>query len=191
MPNLQTYQQTILSASYVAATLVNNNLSLINQGNVPVNEDKINFIRMNVTALQYQMNRPDYTSSTTLTIYDRLNGLIGFDTTVNSLDPNAQIPSTVIVIVNPAGYLAPITIPWSSFSVDGSPDGGVTRITFYNSQWAGINPFLQLESPGMTGLTLGIDYILIPTGGFILSLTGNVPGIFEGQTIWAVNYALA
>lgn len=190
-PTLETYQQTILSAQYVAATLVSNNLALINSGNLPINQDRITYLELNIYALIYQLNRPDYTSNTTLTLYDRLNGLIGFDTTINSLDPNAQIPGTVIVIVNPSGYIAPLDFGWADFSTDGSPDGGISRTTYYNTNWTGANPMLSLISPMETALIVGQDYSLIPTGGIILLPGGNLSSVQDGQFLRAVSYQIS
>jgi hypothetical protein len=166
-------------------------LALINSGNEPVKEAQILYLYLNILGLSYQANRPDYTSTTTVTIYNRLLGLIGIDTTVNTLDPNFQNPSTVIQIILPASYISPRDIPWSQFSTDNSPDGGTSRNTYYSSDWAGLNPFLSLISPAETALELGIDYVLVPSGGFILLNSGNLPTIVDGQTIRSVAYAVA
>jgi len=198
MPSQQEIQDVILSAQYKEAILVQKNYDLVNSGNPQQNYPLINYLRLNITGLSFQLNRPDYTSSTTLTIYDRLQNIIGFDTTINSLDPDAQIPGTVIEIVNPAGYTAPIDFGWADFSTDGSPDGGQTRVQYLNANWAGLNPFMELISPAGTALVLGLDYSILSAGGIMILDTsivlpgiGSGAGIVDGQTLRAYSYALA
>lgn len=198
MPSQQAIQDTILSAQYKLAILVQDNYDLINSGNPQQNYPLINYLRLNITGLSYQLNRPDYTSSTTLTIYDRLNQIIGFDTTINSLDPNAQIPNTIIQIINPAGYTAPIDFSWADFEVTPSDDGGITRRLYLNDNWFGLNPFMELISPAGTALVLGLDYSIVSEGGIlildssiVLPGIGSGAGIVEGQFLRAYSYALA
>lgn len=97
MPTQQQVQTTILSAQYKLATLTQRNLTLILNGGMAIRENFINYFRLNLHGLQYQNNRGDYTSSTTVTIYNRLLSLIGIDTNIYSLDPNFQNPSTTII----------------------------------------------------------------------------------------------
>lgn len=190
LSNIQ-IQDTILSAAYKNSLAVQKNYNYIQKGGLPRNEAQINYIWLNIDGLQYLLNLGDYTSPTTVTLYDRLNNYIGFDTNINSLDPYAQIPETVIEIINPASYIAPIpSIPWLSFDpVTQDPDGN--RSVYYNTNWAGFNPVLSLISPAVTALTVGTDYTLIPSGGIILlnDLSGaGSPGIAYGQFLRADGY---
>lgn len=190
MPSSIEIQNVLLSAAYKNAVAVNTDYVLTQAGSLPKNEASINYIRLNITALQYQFVFGNYYTNTTQVLYDRLNGFIGFDTTINSLDPNAQIPSVIIEIINPAGYTAPIPeIPWSDFDAATEVDGG--RYIYYNSNWAGLNPVLSLISPGETALTLGVDYTLISEGGISLLPGGNLPFVYDGQFLRAVSYVLA
>lgn len=100
MPTLQTYQQTILSAQLIMANLLTANLNKLKIGDEPVYYSTSRQYEYNTIALQYQLNQNDLTSSTTLTIYDRLSGLIGVDTTANVIDPNYQAPNTTIIVTN-------------------------------------------------------------------------------------------
>lgn len=105
MPTLETYQQTILSAQLIQANLLTANLNKVKIGNGDVNYSRIRNFVYNINGLQYQLNRPDYTSSTTLTIYNRLCGLIGVDTTANVIDPNYQAPNTTIIVEGGSGTI--------------------------------------------------------------------------------------
>lgn len=189
MPTQQQVQDTILSAELVAANLTEANRVQFTVGNEDVDWDKVRKLSRNIYALSMLYSVGNYTSAQTLVLYDCLNDMIGFDTNVNTIDPYYQIPGTTIIIQNPAGYLSPRDIAWSQFSTDNSPDFGVSRNTFYEPLWAGINPFMQDETT--TLLRIGEDYTLIPTGGFILSASGNLPFIFSGQSLRVYNYALA
>lgn len=191
MPTQVQVQNTILSAQYKLATYVNTNLNLINSGNLPQNEDTIDYLNLNLLGLEFQANRPDYVSDTTVTIYNRLLGLIGIDTTNNNLDPNFQNPAQVIQIILPASYISPIDVPWDMFDpATEQPDGG--RSIYFNSDWKGLNPFLSLITPGEIALELGIDYTLVPSGGIaLLSGSVNLPFIYEGQVLRSVAYAVA
>lgn len=194
MPSQTAIQDTLLSAAYKNALAVQANYNFVLIGGQPKNEPQINYIWLNIDGLQYQFNLGNYNTETTITLYDRLNQYIGFDTNVNSLDPNAQIPGTEIIIVNPAGYISPVDpINWSDFDpTTENPDGN--RLIYYNSSWKGFNPVLSLTSPGETALRLGIDYILLSVGGFQLlnDLSGaGSPGIADGQTLRSTSYQLA
>jgi len=194
MPSQSNIQATLLSAAYKNALAVQANYNFILIGGQPRNEASINFICLNIDGLQYQFDLGNYNTSTTITLYDRLNRYIGFDTTANSLDPHAQIPGTEIIIVNPAGYISPVDpISWSDFDADTqNPDGN--RSIYYNSNWKGFNPVLTLTSPAETALRLGTDYVLISSGGvqLIVDLSGNgSPGLADGQTLRSSAYQQA
>lgn len=187
MPTLQQVQDTILSAQLEMANLIESDRLRMVTGCNPKDKGQINRFYYNILSLIYQAyNREDLTSAKTLAFYDCLNTLIGIDTTVNTLDPNFQSDDITIEIINPAAYLSPMDINWSQFSADGEVDGG--RNTYRNTALAGINPFMQ--DAVTTLLTLGVDYTLIPSGGFVLSQTGNLPYIYEGSFLRAYNYAL-
>lgn len=181
-------QNTILSASYLAATLTNKNLQQLNVGNAEVDWTLIRKLVRNTEALTIQYNWGVYSS---LTLYDCLNDLIGFDTTVNSIDPNYQPPSGSIIITTPTQ--PPIDISWSDFdAATQNADGN--RYIYYNANWKGLNPMLWLISPAGTALFLGVDYTLIVDGGIQLltdlSAAGS-PGIAYGQELRATGYNTA
>lgn len=105
MPTQQQVQTTIQSAQYKLATLTQRNLTLILNGGIAIKENFINYFRLNLHGLQYQNELLDYTSSTTVIIYNRLLGLIGIDTNVYSPDPDYQNPTNPINnIVTVVGY---------------------------------------------------------------------------------------
>lgn len=138
----------------------------------------------------WSLSVADYSSEASVDIYNQLLDIGSTWFGGIALDNNAQTPGP-IEVVNVPSFPEPIDIAWADFSTVGSPDGGVTRVQYYNTDWAGFNPFLALIQPGMIALELGIDYSLIPTGGFVLLPGGNLPGIFSGQKIRAENYAIA
>lgn len=184
MPTQSNVETTILNAEYKLATLVNNNLALINMGGLAIKEQFLTYFNLNLKGLIYLNNQANYVSTTTNTIYDRLNGFIGIPQGA-VIDPSFQNSGITIIIQNPIGYLSPMDIPWTAFSTDGeSGDGG--RNTYYNTALAGINPFMQDQTT--TLLYLSTDYNLIPSGGFVLAGGGNLPYIYEGQSLRAYAY---
>lgn len=128
MPTLQQIQQTILSAQYLQATLVDSNRVQLSIGNGLVKWGQIKQINRNQIALGFQVNREDYISDTTLSLYDCLNTTIGLDPTNNTIDPNFQNPNIIIditggtfappVITQIIGgvTLNPITVPYTGFT---------------------------------------------------------------------------
>ena len=190
MPTQLQIQNTILSAQYAMAVKVLANSNAEAGGNFAVNWWPAAQYYLNIQALQRQLNLGDYTSSQCLSIYDCLNKLLGYNTAVNTVDPNYQPPSGGIIVVNPATYLSPVVLTYADLSDDNSPGPG-QRNTYYNSAWRGVNPFMALTSPQLTGLEYGSDYTLLPSGGFILSGTGNLPYIQDGQLLTIYSYAVA
>lgn len=116
-----------------------------------------------------------------------------------STNPYYQPPDGDVIIVNPVNFIPPTVIGWADFSTDDSPDGGQTRVKYYNTTWAGANPFMVLSSPADTGLLLGVDYGLVAGGGIQvinhdtnpLVGIGNGSGIIEGQILIVYNYGPA
>lgn len=191
MPTQLQIQNTILSAGLLMANLVEKNRLLLVGGTPKGNIDwkAAQWFYLNINALQRQYNAKDYTSAATLSVYDCLQSKIGFNPGLNNIDPNYQFSGGVILLPNPSTVIPPRVLQWSDFSTDNSPDGGITRNTYYNSTWKGANPFMALTSPMLTGLKLGTDYSILPGGGFRLMLAGNLPGIFNGQLITVYSYA--
>lgn len=190
MPTQTQVQNTILSGQLQLANLVLDNST--KEANGCNNIDWFQAWRyyLNIQAVQRQYNLADYDSSYFLAVYNCLLNQIGFDPTVNTIDPNYQPPSGTIIITNPNTYLAPVVLSFSDFDPASQlGDGGRTR--YINSNWAGVNPFMALTSPGLTGLEYGSDYTLISSGGFNLSTGGNLPEIYDGQYITVYSYALA
>ncbi len=91
---------------------MNQNLTLINSGMLPTNTALINFLNLNILGLMFQSNRPDYTSQTTVTIYNRLLELIGIDTANNNLDPNFQNEANTIIVVDSGNFTQSARIPF-------------------------------------------------------------------------------
>jgi hypothetical protein len=189
MPNQATIQTTILDAKYKLATLANSNLNLILSGGLAVNEPFINYFNLNLQGLIYQNDVEDYTSDTTIILYDRLIGFIGMPAGV-MVDPNFQNPGITIIVDSPIGGTAPMDIPYTAFdSATQQGDGG--RYIYYNDALAGLNPMIQVAAPGLTALFSGTDYEIIPSGGFQLLPNGNLPFIYPGQIIRATGYEAA
>lgn len=113
MPNQTDIQNAILNGSYALGVLTDNNYNLINKGQLSVRENFIQFFRLNLQALQDQYNLGDYTSSTTVTIYDRVNGFIGVPFNV-TVDPNFQTPGVVYNITQGKSVATYTRIPFSA-----------------------------------------------------------------------------
>lgn len=135
MPTLQTYQQTILSAQLIMANLLTDNLNKLKVGDAPVYYSKIRNFGYNTIGLQYQLNQNDLTSSTTLTIYDRLSGLIGVDTTANVIDPNYQAPNTTIVVDESGANVIMLNKTDTDLVIDGN---GNYYLPFLNNSGGGL-----------------------------------------------------
>lgn len=97
MPSQQAIQDTILNASYKVSQLTVTNYNLIQTGSLAVKEDLINYIHLNITALQYQYSSSLYTTSTTVTLYNRLNYFIGIPAGA-VVNPNFVFPGTTIIV---------------------------------------------------------------------------------------------
>lgn len=176
MPTLNEIQNVILTAQLKMANMINDNRTQLTVGNNVVAWANIKRYNRNIQALSYQLNRPDYTSTTTNMLYDCLSGLVG-STGATSLDPTYQPPNQSIIIEQ--RLPPPLVIVYGDMTLAG------TR--YDNPLWAGFNPFLVYNNT--TWLTLGVDYELVTTGGFILSPSGNVPAIYPGDQIRSITYA--
>lgn len=176
---------TILAAQLKAANLTNNNLTKLSGGGLSVNWKIINRIQRGINCVLRQYNLQDYSSTPFTIAYDCLLNFVGVNPG-GSINPNAQNPGINIITQNPVLYLSWLDIPWEAFSTDNSPDGGISRNTYYNTSWVGANPALQDQTT--TLLYLNIDYTLIPMGGFILSGSDNLPYIYQGQSLRASAY---
>lgn len=132
-----------------------------------------------IQALEWKDRIEDYYSDETQALYNSLLGLIGVKCMDGiTINPNAQPPSGIVIVVE-APTLPPVTIiTYGDMTLSG------TR--YDNPLWAGFIPFMQLGVT--TFLQDGVDFVTLPTGGFILSPTGNVPAIYEGQIIQVYNY---
>lgn len=127
MPNQSNIQQTILNGKYSLATLVNNNLSLIMQGGLAIKQVLITWFDLNLQALIDQYAIGDYTSNTTIVLYDRVNYFVGIPYGAE-VDPNYQ-GNGIIIEVTTGGFappiitqiiggvtLDPITVPYTGFT---------------------------------------------------------------------------
>lgn len=176
MPTLNQIQGVILTAQLKMANMIEANRTQLAVGNNLVSWANIKRYNRNIQALSYQLNRPDYYSSTTIALYDCLSDLIG-STGATSLDPSYQAPHQTVIVEQQLP--PPVVIGYGDMTLSG------TR--YDNPLWQGFNPFLIVDNA--TWLTLNIDYTLVTSGGFILSPGGNVPQIYDGQQIRAVTYA--
>lgn len=101
-----------------------------------------------------------------------------------SLDPNASIPGTTIVIDVPADNRPDWMDVFYEMMDESGQDG---RLIYYNPLWLGFNPSLQFNG---TQLLLGIDYVLEENGGVRFLPTSQVsPFIFPDTYFRAENYA--
>lgn len=120
MPTQANVQQTILNGSYSLMKLVDNNLNLVMSGAEAIREGFIQWFQLNLQALTDQYNVSDYTSTTTVTLYDRINKFVGIPYGA-TIDPNFQNPGTVIDVVSPIPQ--PLTFTEANL-VDNDPPNG-------------------------------------------------------------------
>lgn len=195
MPDQISIQNVILASGLQMANEVEaNRVKLV--GGLPkssIDWTPAQWYYLNITALQWQLDLGDYTSDTTIAIYDCLLNKIGFDTDIAAIDPNFQPNDGIIVVVNPASYIEPRpSIPYSEFDpITQQPDGG--RYIYYQPEWITANPVLSITSPVESALNVGIDYTLISTGGISLIPGVAIPGglIYPGDTLRATSYKKA
>lgn len=100
MPNQTLVNTAITNASYAFAVRQNNDLSVINAGNLPMDTGKQQYFRLNIIATQYRANIADYTSSTLITLYNRLVYLTGFTGNIPPIDPNFVTPGVTIDVTS-------------------------------------------------------------------------------------------
>lgn len=134
MPNQSQIQQTILNGSYALSTLVNNNLNLVNSGGLPIERDYISYFNLSLQGLIYQYQNLNYTSSTTVTLYQRINAFVGVPYGAQ-VDPNFQ-NSNIIINSESSGF-EPITETFTEANlVDADPPNGnwYLPVTLVNSQ---------------------------------------------------------
>lgn len=101
MPNANQVQQSILSAQLKLANLINANTTALMGGILSVEWGYIKRFNRVTKAVLRQYNLSDFTSVNFTIAYDCLLNLIGFDTTVNTIDPNFQNPAFSIGITIP------------------------------------------------------------------------------------------
>lgn len=176
----------LTNANYARALNVNKDLVLMYGACQPKSWAKNMCFNAIIAGLQYQSNRQDYTSDLTLSLYKKVLSLTGFVGTVPGYDPNAQSSNITIIVQNPAGYLAWDDIYWENLSPTDGIDGNGGRSVYYQPLWVGVNP--ELQTTGVVMLSYPTDYSLVPSGGFSLSPTGNLPYIYEGSFIRASNF---
>ncbi len=95
MPTQSAIQQTILNGAYSLGLLTNNNYELVEQGQLPIRKSFIQWFRLNLQALEDQYGIGDYISTTTVTLYDRINQFVGIPYGA-TVDPNFQNPNIII-----------------------------------------------------------------------------------------------
>lgn len=174
----------ITNAQYALALGVTKDFTLMHGACQPKSWNTNLCFNAIIKGLKYQSNREDYGSVLTYSLYKKALGLTGFVGSLPNIDPNFQQTNITIIVQNPVADIPWMDIPWSVFSTDGSVDGG--RNTYYDTTLAGVNPALQLATSLL--LQLGIDYDLIPTGGFILRADGGLPFIYDGQFLRAESF---
>ncbi len=159
MPSQSAIAATILNASYKLASLTYANYNLVQSGHIAIQLDYMRYFNLNLQGLTYQYDNALYTQGTTVTLYNRLNQLIGIPYGA-IVDPNFQNPNTSITVISPvvepiefmitAGEPIPYEYP---YALSGQPD-----VSFYISNGSG-----GLTTNGATNITnniiAGVMYI--------------------------------
>lgn len=158
MPTQQQIQNTILTAQLKLADIVLGNSQAEAGGNTQVNWWQAQRFSLNIKALQRQYNLGDYTSAGVQSVYKCVNVLIGFDSTLNEIDPNYQPPGNTIIIENTGNFTQSDRVPFGpSFTlvINDWPDN------YYPIY--GDNPEIQVFTGNSTdGYTLDSDTVPTP-----------------------------
>lgn len=160
MPTAQDIQNTLLSASLLMANQCTANLGQLNVGNDELDWSKIRRLTRNINALQYQYNTGQYDVSQTLTLYDCLNSLVGFDTTINNLDPNYENASVTYDITT--SVIA---------------QGNYTRIKFTGVSMVSLSNFQSTYAPIYGDDAIVTIWVTTDNYATVQQDTGTVPTI--------------
>lgn len=192
MPAIEDIASLQARSRLVHSKLVKAAYTVMALGGVSKDWGKIYAIHQLNLAINTQIRAADYTSDITLSLYKSLQCFVGsqFIDPV-PLNPYAQIPNTVIQVVNPGISQPPVPeIPYEWFDpATQQEDGG--RYIYYKAAWKGLNPVLSFISPADIALSEGTDYTLIFSGGISLLPGGNKPFIYPLEKLRAVSYAPA
>ena len=104
-------QNTLLAASLKVANLVNTNGTFLAAGGLTVEWGYINLMQRAINCVQRQYNLGDYISSPFIIAYNRLLIFVGIDAP-GTINPNAQIPETTIVVVDTGSIINTTQIPF-------------------------------------------------------------------------------
>jgi hypothetical protein len=112
MPSQAQLQATILTAQLKLANIVLTNVNAEKGGNTAVNWWPAQRFSLNIKALLRQYTLGDYTSASLQAVYRCVTTLIGFDATLNQIDPNYQSSGNTIIIETTGNFTQSDRIPF-------------------------------------------------------------------------------
>lgn len=146
-------------------------------------QGEINRIENLVVSLENRVSRNTLDEETDKIYNCLLTAIANYSGSSLPVDPNANVPNiTIDVTIIGNNQPNELTFYWSDF-IDNGEEG---RVRYENPLWVNWNPMLSIGN--MPYLEVGVDYNVLPTGGFTLLLTGNVPAIYEDQIMRSVGY---
>lgn len=190
-------QATILSAQLKMADMVLANTTAEMGGSTNVNWYPAQRFFLNIKALQRQFNLGDYASVAVQAIYKCLSTLIGFDSTLNQIDPNYQPPANTIIVNEIGTDYEEGIIPFTNetiVSLTGYPTnyyptyGNYPKVVIYNGNET--DGYREDEGTAPVPLYVGNDFTQpllsitwtypFPTSGYILISGRNPNGSTTG-----------
>lgn len=176
MATTQQITDSIALANAYFIQLLNKNTTGLQSGALTHLSKNIFCLRRFIRALQWDVD-DNINDADTTALYDLLlTEIDGYTGSGVVVDPNVIIPGQPIIVI--ATMPVPLEIGFGDMTLAG------TR--YDNPLWSGFNPFMIVDNT--TWLEKGVDYNLLPSGGFTLIPGGNMPAIFQGQIIRALTY---
>ena len=143
-------------------------------------QSQINRLENLIISLESRIERNVLDDNTDVIYSCLLTAIANYSGSSLSIDPNASVPSIIIDVINTGNNLPDwIDVPWSAMTNDVAG----YRDTYFNADWIGLNPAIQI--PGVTMYVVGVDYDNDGNGN-ITFRAGK--GLYDGQYFRAGNY---
>lgn len=186
MIDSETISTQVDRASAYYTDLLDADTISLKKGCAPLNKSRIKCLYRLITALNWDLDA-NIVDSVTENLYTILiKEIAPYTGGVLPVAPNVIIPGRTIIVTNPAFFLEGMDVYWEQLSATDGIDGNGGRSTYYNTILAGINPLMQKGVE--TLLYINKDYTLIPAGGFVLKAGGNLPYIYQGESLRITDY---
>jgi hypothetical protein len=119
MPTSSQISTTIFNGQTALGYLTNANYTLVSQGQEASKPDFVQWFRLNLQGLIDQYAIGDYTSSTTVTLFNRINTFVGIPIGA-TVDPAFENPNVTIIVNPPFTPTPPYVTTQASLIQDGN-----------------------------------------------------------------------